>query len=177
MKNETRTAPLTQSHVSQPEEKLSPWTEELDGIRIRGAPELKEKNARRRNEHDYSEFQKIRSHREVNAEIGDIVRLGQYEEKKTRTILLKVPNVWQRRMILSSAIKLKEYSQSVFISQQLSKEETVLESEALMKRRDLINRGTTSKDLRFKDCSLYICKNNQGPKLKVISLGQRESLE
>ena len=64
-------------------------------------------------------------------------------------------------MILSSALKLKEYSQPVFISRQLSKEETVSESEALMKRRDLIDKGTNSKDLSVKDCPLYIHKNNQ----------------
>ena len=64
-------------------------------------------------------------------------------------------------MILSSAIKLKEYSQPVFISRQLSREETALENEALMKRRDLIDKGTNPKDLRVKDCSLYIRKNNQ----------------
>ena len=94
MKNETHTASPRRSDVSQPKENLPPRTEELDGIRIRGIPELKEKNARLRNEHDYSEVQQILSHLEVNAEFGDIVRLGQYEEKKTRTILLKVPNVW-----------------------------------------------------------------------------------
>ena len=101
----------------------------------------------------------------MNAEIGDIVRLGPYEEKKTTTILPKVPNVWQRRMILSSAKKLKEYSQPVFISRQLSEEETVLENEALMMRRDLIDKDTKSKDLRVKDCSLYIRKNNQWTKV------------
>ena len=119
-----------------------------------------------RNEHDYSEVQKILSHLEVIAEIGDIVRLEQYEEKKTTTILLKVPIVWQWRMILSAAIKLKEDSQLVFISQQLSKEETVLENEALMKRRDLIDKDTNSKELRVKDCSLYIRKNNQWTKVE-----------
>ena len=55
VKNETHTASPRQSDVSQPKEKLPPRTEELDGIRIRGIPELKEKNARLRNEHDDSE--------------------------------------------------------------------------------------------------------------------------
>ena len=91
MKNETRTASPRQSDVSQREEKLPPRTEELDGIRICGIPELKEKNGRLRNEHDYSEVQKILSHLEVNAEIGDIVRLGQYEEKKTQRPYQKYP--------------------------------------------------------------------------------------
>ena len=69
-------------------------------------------------------------------------------------------------MILSSAIKLKEYSQPVFISRQLSREETLFENEALMKRIDLIDKGTNLKDLRVKDCSLYIRKNNQWTKVE-----------
>ena len=76
-----------------------------NGIRIRGIPQLKEKDPRMRQEHDLSEVQKILAHLDVETEIGDIVRLGKYDENTRRTILLKVPNVWKRRLILSSARK------------------------------------------------------------------------
>ena len=84
--------------------------EELDGIRIRGIPESTEKEARVRQEHDLAEVQKLLTHMEVNAIIGDVIRLGRYNENKTRTILLKVPNAYQRRMVLLSARKLKTFS-------------------------------------------------------------------
>ena len=35
---------------------------------------------------------KVLAHMDVNALIGDVIRLGQYDKNKTRTILLKVPN-------------------------------------------------------------------------------------
>ena len=50
----------------------------------------------------------------------------------------------------------------------------MLENEALMKRRDLIDKGTNSKDSRVKDCSLYIRKNNQWAKVESDLHGQGE---
>ena len=76
--------------------------EELDGIRIRGIPESTNKETRLRQE----QVQEVLTHMDVNASIRDVKRLGRYEENKTRTILLKVPNAYQRRMILLSARKL-----------------------------------------------------------------------
>ena len=159
VKNETCTASPRSPDISQPKEKLPPRREQLDVIRTRGIPGLKEKNARLRKEHDYSEAQKILSHLEEKAEIGDIYRLGHYEEKKTRTILLKVPNVWHRRLILSSAMKLKEYSQPDFTSRQFSKEETVLENESPMERRDLIYKGTKNSVSKTASCTNAITIN------------------
>ena len=82
MKNSTSTASPRQPDVSQLKEKLPPRTEEVDRIRIRCIPELKEKNARLRNKHDYSEAQKILTHLEVNAENYDILDLGSTRKRK-----------------------------------------------------------------------------------------------
>ena len=67
---------------------------------------------------------------------------------KTRTILLKIPNAYQRRMIPLSARKLKTFDEPVFLSRQLTKEEADRENQALMRRRELINDGTEPKNLR-----------------------------
>ena len=58
----------------------------------------------------------IASHMNVDASIGDVIRPGRYDENKTRTILLKVPNACQRRMILLSSRKLKNSPQPIFLS-------------------------------------------------------------
>ena len=87
---------------------------------------------------------------EVNAIIGDVIRIGRYEENKTRTILLKVPKAYQRRMVLLSARKLKTFSQPIFLSKQLTKEEADFKNLALVRRRELINEGTDPKNLRVR---------------------------
>ena len=113
--------------VSPLSQRKTPTVQGLTSIRMRGIPESKEKNPRMRQEHDLPEVQKILSHLDVETEIGDIVRLGKYDENKRRTILLKVPNVWERQLILSSARKLKTVKHPVFLSRQLSNEEVMLE--------------------------------------------------
>ena len=48
--------------VSPLRQKKTPTAEDLTGIRIRGIPELKEKDPRMRQEHELSEVQKILAH-------------------------------------------------------------------------------------------------------------------
>ena len=141
--------------------------EEIDGIRIRGIPESNEKEARLRQEHDLAQVQKLLAHVEVNADIGDVIRLGRHEEGKTRTILLKIPNAYQRRMILLSARKLKTFGEPVFLSRQLTKEEADRENQALMRRRELINDGTEPKNLRVRDGNLFIGQGTKWIKEKT----------
>ena len=107
------------------------------------------------------------THMEVNAIIGDVIRLGRYEENKTRTILLKVPNAYQRRMVLLSARKLKTFSQPIFLSKQLTKEEADLENLALVRRRELINKGNDPKNLRVRDATLFIGQGAKWTKEKL----------
>ena len=101
-------------------------------------------------------FKKVLSHMDVNASIGDVIRLGRYDENKTRTILLKVPNAYQRRMTLLSARKLKNSSQPFFLSRQLTKEEVDQENLALVRRRQVIcDKSVDRKDIRVHDATLY----------------------
>ena len=142
--------------------------EELDGIRLRGIPESTKKEARLRQEHDLAEVQKVLTHMEVNASIGDVIRLGRYDENKIRTILLKVPNAYQRRMILPSAMKLKNAPQPIFLSRQLTKEEADQENLTLIRRRKLISdKSVDRKDLRIHDATLYIRKGGKWIKEKL----------
>ena len=96
---------------------------------------------------------------DVNASIGDVIRLGRYDENKIRTILLKVPNAYQRQMILLSAKKLKNSPQPIFLSRQLTKEEADQENLALVRRMELISdKSVDRKDIRVHDATLYIRK-------------------
>ena len=81
---------------------------------LRGVKESDDKDPRKRQEHDFCEVQKILTHMEVECEFNDLIRLGQRGNHRDRTILLKLPNVWLKRLILSSARKLKNYRAAVF---------------------------------------------------------------
>ena len=105
---------------------------------------------------------------DVNASIGDVIRLGRYDENKIKTILLKVPNAYQRRMILLSARKLKNSPQPIFLSRQLTKEEADQEILALVRRRQLISdKSVDRKDIRVHDATLYIRKGGKWIKEKL----------
>ena len=103
----------------------------------------------------YMEVQKVLTHLNVSTEINDIIRLGKYDENKTRTILIKIPNPWQRRKILLSARELKTFDTPIFLSRQLTREEADLENKALKRRREMIQEGIESKNLRINDGILY----------------------
>lgn len=49
-------------------------------------------------------------------DIVDLFRLGKYQENRVRPVLVKLRTVWDRRLILNGARKLKEYHQRVYIS-------------------------------------------------------------
>ena len=154
--------PAQNSPITKSQEQMPKPTEELDGIRIRGIPESTEKEARVRQEHDLAEAQKLLTHMEVNAIIGDVIRFGRYEE-----ILLKVPNAYQRRMVLLSARKLKTFTRPIFLSKQLTKDEADLENLALVRRRELINEGADPKNLRVRDATLFIRQGAKWTKEKL----------
>ena len=130
-----------------------------EGIRVRGIKESDDRDPRKRQEHDLAEIQQVFAHIEVNCNINDLLRLGPRNDTKTRTILVKVSNPRQRRLILSSASKLKTYDKPVYLSRELSREEATLENEALQKRRELINEEIDKKDLRIHDGKLLIQDN------------------
>ena len=72
---------------------------------------------------------------EVACKFNDLNRLGRRGYDRDRSILLKLPNVWLKRLILSSARKLKNYGASMYISKELTNGEAAIENESLQKRR------------------------------------------
>ena len=98
---------------------------------------------------------------EVECEFNDLIRLGQRGYDRDRTILHKLPNVLLKRLILSSARKLKNYGAAVFISKELTNEEAAIENVSLKKRRKLIDQGRNKKDFSVRDGKLYKRDGNQ----------------
>ena len=145
--------------------------EELDGIRIRGIKECADKKPMNRQNYDYMKVQKVLTHLNVSTEINDIIRLGKYDENKTRTILIKIPNPWQRRKIFLSAREFKTFDTPILLSRQLTCEEADLENKALKRRREMIQEGIESKNLRINDSILY--QRSQAHGLKSDSLTQQ----
>ena len=96
-------------------QRKTPTVEDLTGIRVRGLPELNEKDRRMRQKPELSQFQKITAQVDVETEIGDIVRLGKYDENKRRTILL----LWQvfgtDGFFYHRHEKMKTFEHSVFL--------------------------------------------------------------
>ena len=95
---------------------------------MRGVKESDDKDPRKRQEHDFCEIQKILNHMEVECDFNDLIKLGQRGNDRDRTILLKLPNERLKRLILSSAPKLKNCGAPVFISKQLTNEEAAIET-------------------------------------------------
>ena len=109
---------------------------EPEGIRFCGVPESKSGKPEELYKHDMEEVEKVLVHMGVDVSITDIRRLGKYEQKKTRTILIKVANAVHKRLILLSAFKLKEYAEKVFVSPEVSNEDFLREKQLLKKERN-----------------------------------------
>ena len=73
-------------------------------LRIGGVEESDDKDPRKRQVHDFCEVQKILTHMEVECKFNDLISLGQRGNDRARTILPNLPNVWLKRLILSSAL-------------------------------------------------------------------------
>ena len=65
--------------------------------------------------------------------VADLYRTGKKKENVTRprTLIVKLPNDWQYRKVLASTHKLKNSSDNVFISRELTKVELELEKSLL----------------------------------------------
>ena len=50
-----------------------------------------------------------------NVEVGDAFRMGTYRAGKARPALVKMACAWDRRWILASCKKLKDYPERVFV--------------------------------------------------------------
>ena len=122
---------------------------------MRGLLELDSKNSRDRHEHDLGEVNKLFAFLTVETKITDLKRLGKYEEgKRPRTIVVNVSIEWQKRLILMSLAKLKNYDKTLFVSKELSSSEFLIDNK-LMKRRTMIETGVSAKNLMLRDLFLY----------------------
>ena len=164
--DETSKKPQNRNEPKQPA--LNKPESSYNGIRIRGLLELGSKSSRDRHEHDLEEVNKLLAFLTVEAKITDLKRLGKYEEgKRPRTIVVNVSNEWQKRLILMSLAKLKNYDKTVFVSKELSPSEFLIENKLLMKRRTMIETGVSAKNLRLRDLVLYQYDEESGNWKKV----------
>ena len=128
----------------------------MDGSQIRGIPESKSDDVRCRQEHDFNEVQKAMEHINFEAAIRDVTRLGKHHTNITTTILLKVPNPYQKRTIPLSARKRQLFGRLTLLSRQLSKKkEEEGENLAFIRGRELLPQGANPRRLRVRDGVLY----------------------
>ena len=128
--------------------------ENCDGIRLRGIPEMDSENARERLEDDTAQVADILSFLQIECPITDLKRIGPFDKDKTRTIVIKLANEHQKRLVLLSAHKLAKYKQKLYLSKELTQEEQTLENKALKLRRELIDKGTQANLLRIRNLKL-----------------------
>ena len=118
-----------------------PTNDHPSGVRVRGIPELKDTDARKRAEHDKAEIENILKILNADSNIEDCRRIETYNENKDRTIIVKLSNDWNRKLFLLSLGKLQKYDKKVYLSRELSKEEQLLENDLITKRRAYIESG------------------------------------
>ena len=70
-------------------------------LKKQGVKESEVRVARKCQEYKYGEVQKNFNHMDVECNFNDQIRLGQGGKDRNRTLLLKLPIVWQKRLILS----------------------------------------------------------------------------
>ena len=121
-------------------EKVKPKTEAPKNdhpscVRVRGISELKNTNARKRAEHDNADIENILKFLNADSNIEDFRRIGTYSENKDKTIIVKLSNDWNRKLLLLSLGKLRNYDKKVYLSRELPKEEQLLENNLFKKTR------------------------------------------
>ena len=131
-----------------------PTNDHPSGVRVRGIPELKDTNARKRAEHDQAEIENILKFLNVDSNIKDCRRIGTYNENKDRTIIVKLSNDWNRKLLFLSLGKMRNYDKKVYLSRELSKEEQLLENDLLEKRREYIGSGLPRNKVKFQSLKL-----------------------
>ena len=147
----------------------TPKKENYDGIRLRGIPERNGSSARERLEKDLDEVQKIVNFLEIDCMIEDAKRVGNYDQSKTRTLVVKLVNEHHRRLTLLSVRKLASYTKEVYMSKELNPDEQKLENNALKLRRHLIqNETVSSKDLRIRNLKLQKKENDQWQNVEIV---------
>ena len=120
---------------STPIIKTTNTAKDFDRIRLRSLQEIDAESARERNEKDRSEVKALLNLLEIDCEIAELRRVGQQQVNRNRTLVFKTANNWHRNLILLSVAKLKNYSQQLFVSRDLSATEAKLEMYNLKSRK------------------------------------------
>ena len=94
----------------------TPKKESYDGIRLLAIPEPNGSSARERLEKDLDEVKKLVDFLEIDCVIEDAKRVGNYDQSKTRTLVVKLVNEHHRRLILLSARKLASFAKEVYMN-------------------------------------------------------------
>ena len=127
------------------------------GIRIRGLPEPADVQSQsERLERDKSAVDALLKHINVTCQVTDVRRLGKSNDtpNKPRPLVFSVQNPWDKRLIFASLGKLKSYGTKLFVSNELTFEESKMEQVALKRRKELIEAGTDKKLLRIRNLHL-----------------------
>ena len=124
-------------------------------IRIRGITEPSG-SINSRLQSDRKSVEEVVNHLGVKCQVTDIRRLGKFapDSALPRTLLATVGSIFEKRLILSSLHKLKNYPCKVFLSRDLSSTELEIEHKLLSRRRELLNSGVVPKCLRYRDLKL-----------------------
>ena len=127
------------------------------GIRIKGVPEAPDDTTDWLQD-DKKNVLDIMDQLGVEAKLTRLTRLGLRDPKKgPRTIIIKIDNEIEKKVLVKSAHKLKGYSRNsnhVFKSHEWSKQDMKKENEALILRRKMIADGFNSKHLRIRNLNL-----------------------
>lgn len=164
----TSTAKNTEATKPKPDKQPPP-----SGVRIRGIPEFKPPPnlnienesqpsyvARDHAEYDRKEVEAILAYLKVDCEITNCRRLGKYQADKTRTIIVDIDNEWNKRLLLMSLAKLRNYHIPVYISRELTREEQHIENGLLKRRKDLIDIDKVNrKELKIQNLKLMQLDN------------------
>ena len=153
----TDTKTIVNGHTATP---VTPDDQSKMGIRINGVPELSNQKMHDRMD---SDFQAVRKVMEYLGELGnepitDSFRLGKYRSDATRprTLLVMFKNPWLVRKLLAKSYILKDYSDSIYLSRELTVDEKKLESRILFERYKLVETGISKNRLRVRDLNLYL---------------------
>ena len=133
---------------TRPQKHQPPDPSCFNGIRIQN---LKEPDHELSSDNMESDMAKVRTILNdlcgEETSVADLYRIGKKKENntRTRTLIVKLPNYWQYRTVLASTHKLKDSSDNVFISRELTKIELEQEKSLLKRRYELIQSGQVAK--------------------------------
>ena len=78
---------------------------------------------------------------EIEWKFNELIRLGQRGNDRDRMIIPKLPNLWLKRLVSSSARKQKNYGAPVFISKEITNEEAAIENEIFKEKKRIYRSG------------------------------------